>query len=204
MFMSSSSILIRNMVLSALFAALLAISGQIAIPIGPVPITLQTMMVLLAGAILGSRWGTVSVLVWILLAAVGVPVLSGGTSGMGVLFGPTGGYIFGFLITAFLVGWTIERLGRSRSVAWWQLLLVFLLGAVGVINAIGFPWFLFVSDLAFSMGIFNKVFVVFLPGDVAKAVLATILTFALYRAMPSFAPQERKRSSGKVIDSSEK
>lgn len=190
--MSSSSILIRNMVLAALFAALLAIGGQIAIPIGPVPITLQTMMVLLAGAILGSRWGTVSVLVWILLAAVGAPVLSGGTGGLGVLFGATGGYILGFLVTVFLVGWSLERLGKNKQVAWWQLLLVFLIGSVAVINIIGFPWFLFVSDLPFSMDIFNKVFVVFLPGDIVKAVLATILTFSLYRAMPSFAPQERR------------
>lgn len=190
--MSSSSILVRNMVLAALFAALLAIGGQIAIPIGPVPITLQTIMVLLAGAILGSRWGTVSVLVWILLAAVGAPVLSGGKGGMGVLVGSTGGYIFGFLVAVFLVGWGIERLGKNKQVAWWQLLLVFLIGSVVVINAIGFPWFLFFSNLPFSMDIFNKVFVVFLPGDIVKAVLATILTFALYRAMPSFSPQERK------------
>jgi biotin transport system substrate-specific component len=196
-YMSSSSILIRNMILAALFAALLAISGQIAIPIGPVPITLQTMMVLLVGAILGSRWGTISVFVWILLAAVGAPVLSGGTGGIGILFGPTGGYIFGFLITAFLVGLTIERLGRNEQVAWWQLLLVFLIGSVVIINVIGFPWFLFVSHLPFSMDIFNKVFVVFLPGDIVKVVLATILTFSLYRAMPSFSPQERAHHTSK-------
>jgi biotin transport system substrate-specific component len=189
--MSSSSILIRNMVLAALFAALLAISGQIAIPIGPVPITLQTMMILLAGSILGSRWGAISVLVWILLAAVGAPVLSGGTGGLGVLFGPTGGYILGFLIAVFLVGWSIERLGRNKQVNWWQLLFVFLISGVLLIHAIGFPWFLFVSHLPFSMDIFNKVFVVFLPGDIVKAVLASILTITLYRAMPSFSPQER-------------
>jgi biotin transport system substrate-specific component len=185
------------MILAALFAALLAISGQISIPIGPVPITLQTMMVLLTGAILGSRWGAISVFVWILLAAVGAPVLSGGTGGIGILFGPTGGYIFGFLITSFLVGWTIERLGRNKQVPWWQLLLVFLIGAVVIINAVGFPWFLFVSHLPFSMDIFNKVFVVFLPGDIVKAVLATILTFSLYRTMPSFSPQERTHHTSK-------
>ncbi|MXQ53781.1 biotin transporter BioY [Shimazuella alba] len=196
--MSSSSILIRNMILAALFAALLAISGQIAIPIGPVPITLQTMMVLLVGAILGSRWGTISVFVWILLAAVGAPVLSGGAGGIGILFGPTGGYIFGFLITAFLVGWSLERMGRNKQVAWWKLLLVFLIGSVVVINAVGFPWFLFVSHLPFSMDIFNKVFVVFLPGDIAKAVLAAILTYSLYRAMPSFSPQERVKKASKA------
>ncbi|MCH5583507.1 biotin transporter BioY [Shimazuella sp. AN120528] len=189
--MSSSSILIRNMVLAALFAALIAISGQIAIPIGPVPITLQTMMVLLAGSILGSRWGAISVLVWILLAAVGAPVLSGGTGGIGVLLGATGGYIFGFLLAAFLVGWVIERLGRNKQVAWWQLLLVFLFVGDLVTHVIGFSWFLYVSHFSFSMDIFNKVFVVFLPGDIAKAILATILTVALYRAIPSFSPQER-------------
>lgn len=193
--MSSSSILIRNMVLAALFAALLTIGGQIAIPIGPVPITLQTMMVLLAGSILGSRWGAVSVLVWILLAAVGAPVLSGGAGGVGALLGPTGGYIAGFLLAAFLVGWTIEQLGRNRQVTWWQLLLVFLLVGDLLIHVLGFTWFLFSSHLSFSMDLFYKVFVVFLPGDIAKAILAVFLTVALYRAMPSFAPQERRNKN---------
>jgi biotin transport system substrate-specific component len=179
------------MVLAALFAALLAIGSQISIPIGPVPITLQTLMVLLTAAILGSRWGAISVLVWIFLAAIGAPVLSGGTGGLGVLFGSTGGYIFGFLIAVFVVGWAIERLGRNKQVAWWQLLLVFLIGGELIIHAVGFPWFLLVSNLPLSMDIFNKVFVVFLPGDIIKAVLATILTLSLYRSMPSFAPQER-------------
>ncbi|WP_028778164.1 biotin transporter BioY [Shimazuella kribbensis] len=190
--MSSSSILIRNMVLAALFAALLAVGSQISIPIGPVPITLQTLMVLLTGAILGSRWGAISVIVWILLAAVGAPVLSGGTGGMGVLFGPTGGYIFGFLIAAFVVGLIIERLGRNKHISWWHLFLVFMIGGELIIHAVGFPWFLIASNLPFSMDLFNKVFLVFLPGDIAKAILATILTFSLFRAMPSFAPQERK------------
>jgi biotin transport system substrate-specific component len=189
--MSHTSIMTRNLVLAALFAALLAISGQLAIPIGPVPITLQTLIVMLAGAVLGSRWGATSVFIWILLAAIGAPVLTGGKGGVGALFGPTGGYIFGFLLAAFIIGWVIERLNKQKPVVLWQLIIVFILGGSLVIHAIGFPWFLFSAKLSFSTDIFYKSFVVFLPGDIIKVVLAAVLTMSLFRAMP----QLRDRSS---------
>lgn len=188
--MSTSSQLIRNMVLAALFAALLAISGQIAFPIGPVPITLQTMMVSLAAALLGARWGAISVTVWIALAAIGVPVLSGGKSGLAVLFGPTGGYIFGFLFAAFLVGWIMERIGKTTTPRWWQLFLLFWLTDLLVINGLGFAWFLFSSNVSLSSEVFMQTFVIFIPGGIGKEVLATIITLSLYRAMPTLRPQE--------------
>lgn len=79
--MTKSTTRIRNMVLAAMFAALLAVSGQIAIPVPPVPVTLQTLVVMLAGSVLGARWGAASVGIFILLGAFGVPVFSGGREG---------------------------------------------------------------------------------------------------------------------------
>lgn len=189
--MSRTSVMTQKLVLAALFAALLAVSGQLSIPIGPVPITLQTLVVMLTGAILGARWGAASVFVWILLAAVGVPVLSGGSGGLAALFGPTGGYIFGFLISSFVIGLVIHRF---HLVKFWKLLIVFLLGGTLLINLVGFPWLLIVSHLAFSTTIFNQAFVVFLPGDIVKAILAALLAVSLFKASPQLIPQSPKKT----------
>ncbi len=186
--MTKTSVMTRNLVLAALFAALLAIGGQLAIPIGPVPITLQTLVVMLVGAILGARWGAISVLVWILLAAVGVPVLSGASSGLATLFGPTGGYIFGFLLSSFVIGWIIHR---WKLVKLWQLLIVFLLAGTLLINLVGFPWLLVSLKVPFSTSFFYQSFVIFLPGDIIKAILAAIITVSLYKSMPQLSPRGR-------------
>lgn len=94
------------------FSILTAVSAQISIPIKPVPITLQTMIVLLAGAFLGARNGAYSQILYLFLGAIGLPVFAhtaDGTYGFLRLFGPTGGYLLAFPIAAFLVGYFIER-----------------------------------------------------------------------------------------------
>ena len=93
---------IRNMVLSALFAALLCICAWISLPLGALTFTLQTFAIFLALLTLGGKWGSVSILVYIFLGAMGLPVFSGFQGGLGALFGPTGGCIFGFMLTALL------------------------------------------------------------------------------------------------------
>lgn len=92
--------------LTALFAAVLAVASWISVPLPftPVPVNLATLAVTLAGALLGCKYGTLSVLVYILLGAVGVPVFAGFTGGLGHLAGPTGGYIIGYLSSAFICG----------------------------------------------------------------------------------------------------
>ena len=94
----------RDLAMVGLFAALTAIGAWISIPIPPVPFTFQVLFVLLAGAVLGSARGGLSQIVYVLLGVIGLPVFAGGASGPGVLFGPTGGYIFGFIVAAFVVG----------------------------------------------------------------------------------------------------
>ena len=107
---------IKKMAFASLFAALIAVGAYIKIPIpfSPVPITLQVFFIFLAGAMLGARWGTLSVIVYLLLGIVGLPVFSGGASGLGVLLGPTGGYLIGFVVAAFLVGTLCEKKGTSN------------------------------------------------------------------------------------------
>lgn len=95
----------REMTIVALFPALMAATAFIAIPVGiGAPITLQTLFVMLAGVLLGSRLGAISILIYVVLGAIGLPIFAGFTGGFGVLFGPTGGFIFSFIIMAFIVG----------------------------------------------------------------------------------------------------
>ena len=100
--MSGEVLLLRNMIVAAMFAALVAVVGQLQIPL-PIPITLQTMVVMMAGSVSGARWGAVSMGVFLLLVAFGAPLLAGGKGGMAVLAGPTGGYVWSWVLAAWLI-----------------------------------------------------------------------------------------------------
>ena len=107
------------LVLCGLFAALMAICSYITIPLPftPVPINLGTLGVFLAGGILGRKYGSVCVAVYILMGAVGIPVFSGFQGGLNVLVGPTGGYIIGYLAAAFTIGAIIDSYLKKSSVS---------------------------------------------------------------------------------------
>ena len=104
------------MALCGLFAAITAVLSQIAIPIGPVPINLATFAVFCAGALLGSKLGSISLIVWAILGAFGVPVFSMFRGGLGTLLGPTGGYIIGFIVMAVIAGLVIDNLRVELNV----------------------------------------------------------------------------------------
>lgn len=134
--MSSPKFRPRDLTYIAVFAALLAVCSWISIP-AAVPFTLQTLGVFLAVGLLGGRRGTLVVLVYILMAAVGLPVLSGFRGGVGALLGNTGGYVLGFLLSA-VVMWALERrLGRKL----WVQGLGMVLGLL-VCYAFGTAWFM--------------------------------------------------------------
>ncbi|HXV97650.1 MAG TPA: biotin transporter BioY, partial [Anaerolineae bacterium] len=111
--------MLHNMILVVLFSLLIALSAQIAIPLPftPVPITMQTFMVLLTGTLLGSRLGAVTLIAYLVEGLVGLPVFAGGTSawspssipGVPVIMGPSAGYLVGFVFAAALVGFLAER-----------------------------------------------------------------------------------------------
>jgi biotin transport system substrate-specific component len=104
---------LKKMVYAALMAALTAAGAYIAVPIGPVPIVMQNLFVLLAGLLLGGHWGLISIGVYLLAGAVGLPVFAGGTGGIGKFVGPTGGYLLGFAAAAYLVG-MLSHVGKGR------------------------------------------------------------------------------------------
>jgi biotin transport system substrate-specific component len=103
------------------FALLMAIGAQIVIPNQPVPFTMQTFFVFLAGAFLGKRGGAISMSFYLILGASGLPVFSGSAFGLAKILGPTGGYLLSFPIAAFTVGYLI----RLRSEYWWMLISMF-------------------------------------------------------------------------------
>jgi biotin transport system substrate-specific component len=166
-----------------MFAAILAALGLLPpIPLGfiPVPITAQTLGVMLSGAILGARRGGLAVVVFLILVALGMPLLSGGRGGFGVFLGPSGGFLVAFPIGAFVIGWIVERAWTRINVIWF--LLANLLGGIGVIYAIGVPWLSTVSGLPLTEAAIGSA--AFLPGDLIKAGLAAIVATAVRRAYP--------------------
>jgi biotin transport system substrate-specific component len=162
----------RELAVGALFTALLAVSAYISIPIGSVPFTLQVFVVLLAGMVLGPRLGLLSVLAYLILGLV-APVYSGGGSGIGVLFGPTGGYLIGFIPAVLLTG---ALAGRGRA----GLARMTLAGLAGVvpIYTLGTAWLAVQLDLGWSAAIAAGV-APFLWVDVLKALAAALVARAL-------------------------
>ena len=166
---------------SLLVAALAQVS--IPLPFTPVPITGQTFAVLLMGAALGSRRGAASLGLYVIEGALGLPVFAGGASGIARLFGPTGGYLIGFVAAACVVGWLAER-GLDRR--WRTALPVFLAGEI-VIYLIGVPWLaVFIgADKALAGGLW-----LFLPGDAVKLLLATVALPSTWALVKGWEAQE--------------
>jgi biotin transport system substrate-specific component len=163
----------KNMVYVALFAALMIVMGMIpAIPLSfiPAPITIQTLGVMLAGAILGSRLGALSQIVFLMLIAVGVPGLSSGHGGFSVFVGPTAGFLISWPIAAFTIGFILERV---KKVNYKNAFLANFIGGVIVIYAIGIPVMAFVTNTPMLAAI--KGSLIFIPGDLVKVIISTIL-----------------------------
>jgi biotin transport system substrate-specific component len=160
---------LKMTVYTSLFVALIAMGAFIAIPIGPVPIVLQNMFVLLAGIILGPFWGVACVGIYLLIGLAGLPVFAGGTSGIGKLFGPTGGYLLAYLPAVFLTGAISKGLKKSLLAD----VLAMVTGSL-IVYAIGVPWL----KVAFSLS-WNKAVAAgmlpFLIGDGLKIAAAALV-----------------------------
>ncbi len=166
----------RKVILTGLLAAMTGIGAYIAIPIQPVPFTMQVFVVLLAGVLLGAKYGALSQVVYVLLGLI-APVYAGGASGAGVLFGPTGGYIFGFIAAAFFIGlMTKKNLGKGYK-ALIRVLLPMLVGVV-IIYAGGMLSLHLVLGLGFRQALVAGV-IPFIPFDILKAFLAAPLAIKL-------------------------
>lgn len=173
---------LRDMVLCALFAAILAVSAWLTVP-GEVPFTLQTFGVFAALGLLGGKRGTIAIALYLVLGAVGLPVFSGFRGGFGVLLGTTGGYIFGFLLSGLLY-WALTALLGNKG---WVRLLAMVLGLL-LCYAAGTGWFLLVylqKTGPISLGVvLAKCVVPFLLPDAVKLTLAWLLSHRLARHVP--------------------
>ncbi len=165
----------RKMVFTGLFAALTAVGAFLAIPVEPVPFTLQTFFVLMAGVVLGARYGFFSQLVYTLLGLV-APVYAGGASGPGILFGPRGGYIFGFMAAALVVGFLTRNSTRNL---WGHVQVVAaMLAGVALIYGGGMLTLHLVVGMDIRQALLAGV-LPFIPFDILKAFLAAPLALRI-------------------------
>jgi biotin transport system substrate-specific component len=172
---------LRNMILAALFAALTAVVAQfrIILPAVPtVPLTLQVLVVFLAGGLLGPAWGAAAMGVYVLLGVAGLPVYAGGTAGLEVLLGPTGGYLFSYPVAAAAIG-LLAPAHRGPGV--WRVGAAMLAG-LGVIYLGGAGWAIVLGGKAFA-AVANGWVLPFIPFDLAKLALAASLSAAVNRAL---------------------
>jgi biotin transport system substrate-specific component len=175
----------RDLALIAAFAALIAalsVTVAIPIPFSPVPITLQTLGVMLAPSLLGWKRGTLAVAAFLALGLAGLPLFAGGRGGVAVLAGPSAGFIISWIFAALVIGYLTDLLVRGRKYGFWTGLGINVLGGIGVIYAIGVPWLAVALGDGFLAAAYSMA--VYLPGDLAKAVLTAAIAAAVARAYP--------------------
>jgi len=191
---------LRHTVLASMMAALTAVGAYIYVPIGPVPMVLTSLFVLLSGLLLGSRWGLASMGLYL-----GMPVFAGGRGGLPHFLGPTGGYLFGYALAAWITGWLSER---SRGLLIREVFAV-VAGAIGI-YLLGIPWLKLVTQMTWT-----KTFMVgmapFLIGDALKASVALVLARAVrpiltrqFQSLSTFSPPPLAQPGRRTHDEEKK
>jgi len=178
----------QDTVLVALFAAVIVVLSlvpPIPLPALPVPVTLQSLGIMLTGAMLGPLRGGLACLLYLAIAAVGLPVLPGGRGGLGVFFGPTGGFLVGMLLGAVVTGWLARVLVTEvtrpvRSVMGYGIACV--VGGIGAVYLVGVPWLAWIANMEFRQAALAVL--VFVPGDIVKAVIASWVAWRVERVWP--------------------
>lgn len=166
---SKSKTRLLKIVYTAMFVAIIIVCAQIQIPFGQVPFTLQTLGVFIAAAMLGWKLSTIAVFVYALAGFIGLPVFAGFTGGVGIVFGPTGGYIVGFLFTAVIIGIITEKFGKKiRTLA------ISMIAGMAACYLFGTVWFVFVMKTDILSAILMCV-VPYLVADGLKIALASVL-----------------------------
>lgn len=186
----------RDLALVAVFAGVIAALGLVPavfVPGFPAPITLQSMGVVLAGAVLGPRRGTLSVLLFLLLVALGLPLLAGGRGGLGVFVTPYAGFLWAFPLAALVVGWLTWRRGAPYLVRWG--VPVNLLGSV-VLYVGG--WLSLVTIGGNAPLAALALLVIYVPGDLVKMVIAALVARGVHSALPDLLPPREKADAEPV------
>ncbi|MCY9782460.1 biotin transporter BioY [Nocardiopsis sp. EMB25] len=175
----------RDLSLIAVFAALIAalsVSVAIPIPFSPVPITLQTLGIMLAPTLLGWKRGTLAVATFLALGLAGLPLFAGGRGGLAVLAGPSAGFIVSWIFAALVIGVLTDLMIRGGKYSFWKGLGINLVGGILVIYAIGVPWMaVALGDGVLAAGLSM---LVYLPGDAVKAVVTALIAATVFRAYP--------------------
>ncbi len=178
----------KDIVLVALFAAIIIVLGfipPVTLAFIPAPITAQTLGVMLAGCVLGAKRGALSAVLVVILVAAGLPILAGGRGGFNIIMGPTGGFLLGWIVAAYATGYLAERMIREDRSGWQQLVSFFVASAIGgivVLYLIGIPWLSVVAGMPISKAVTGSM--AFIPGDVIKAVIASLAARAAYVGYP--------------------
>ena len=177
----------RSLALVALFAALLAVFGlipNIDLPLG-VPITLQTLGVMLAGCMLGPKRALQSMLLFLLAVALGLPLLSGGRGGLGVFMAPSAGYLISWPFGALVTGWLMSNLPRgtpNRTAG--SAFIASALGGLLVVHAFGVTGLVIIAKLSWTQALLGTL--VFVPGDLIKCAVCAMVVHTVARGVPDW------------------
>ncbi|MGG1555446.1 biotin transporter BioY [Paenibacillus ferrarius] len=186
---------LRGIVFSALFAAILVVFSFFKIPMEPVPITLQTLAVMLAGGLLGARYGFLSMLLVVVLTAIGFPMLHG-NGGIGTVLGPTGGFIMMWPLSALMIGLLLPRIRMNGVLGYVGAFLVLEIFGSLFAYPLGVGWLMYkVPSYTFAKAMAAGCYP-FLLGDAIKAVAATLIIAPIRQVFP---PQRLTGSSSHSV-----
>ncbi|CAN5684807.1 biotin transporter BioY [soil metagenome] len=184
----------RDLALVATFAGVVAALGLVPAFVPPgfaVPVTAQSLGVMLAGAVLGARRGFLSVALLLVLVAVGLPLLAGPRGGLGVFATPSVGFLLGWPFAAFVVGWLTERGGAPYKLAWG--LVANVVGGIVVLYAAGIVGIALVAGISIRAATVSTW--IFVPGDLLKAVLCALVARGVHAAYPGLLGRTRTRAA---------
>lgn len=168
---------VTQMTTVAILTAVTCVLGPLSIPIGAVPISFTNLAIYISLYLLGMKLGTLSYVIYLFIGLVGVPVFSSFTGGAGKLFGPTGGYLVGFIFLALIAGFFIERYPKRPVICFLGMVL-----GTAVCYAFGTAWLAYEASLSFQAALFAGV-IPFLPGDFAKIIISIFLGSKLRTAL---------------------
>jgi biotin transport system substrate-specific component len=160
--------------------AVLGIFPPITLPIVAVPITAQSLGVMLAGGVLGARRGALSIVLFLVLVAVGLPLLSGGRGGFAVFLGPSGGFLLGWIVAAFAIGVLVEKFWEKLNYI--NAFIACVSGGIILLYVIGIPWVAVAAKISLSQAFFGSM--PFVPGDIVKAIIASGVIVTVAKSYP--------------------
>ena len=180
----------RDLAMMAIFAGIIAALGlipAIMTPLSAVPITAQSLGVMLAGAILGGRRGAGSLVLFLVLVALGLPLLAGGRGGLGVFASPTVGFLVGWIVAAFVIGWATERIGAPYSLL--AGLAINAVGGIAVLYTFGIVGMMLRTGMSLRAALLAMT--PFLIGAALKVVASAVIAKGVHASSPGLLPPRR-------------